>query len=171
MNTTAQNGNSETDLMRLLDELGIAYQRLDHEAAFTVEQADQIYGHLSGAHSKNLFLRNKKGDRHYLLVAESHTPVNLKAIRDLLGESTLSFGSPERLMKHLGLTPGSVSPFGLINDPEHKVQVLLDKTLSQATQLNFHPNINTATLTVSREDFMRFLAHTGHPVREVELKP
>ena len=157
------------DIYQVLDQLGIPYTRHDHEAAFTVEQADQLYGHLPGGHFKNLFLRNKKGDRHYLLVAESHKPVDLRFVRDAVGESSLSFASPERLLAHLGLTPGSVSPFGLINDAERKVSVLLDADLFSHDTLNFHPNINTATLTVPREGFQRFLEHMGHAVRVVEL--
>lgn len=157
------------DIYAVLEELGIAYARHEHEAAFTVEEAEQFYGDLPGGKSKNLFLRNKKGDRHYLLVAEQHRPVDLKALRAKLGESTLSFASPERLRRHLGLTPGSVSPFGLINDGAKAVVVLLDSLLMQADPLNFHPNINTATLTVARADFERFLSHTGNEVRLIDL--
>jgi Ala-tRNA(Pro) deacylase len=95
--------------------------------------------------------------------------VNLKALRAKLGESTLSFASPERLQQHLGLTPGSVSPFGLINDGANAVVVLLDTVLMQTDPLNFHPNINTATLTVARADFERFLSHAGNEVRLIDL--
>lgn len=158
-------------LYALLDELGIAYERYGHEAAYTVEQADAFYGHLPGGHSKNLFLRNKKGDRHYLVVAESHKPVDLKALRGVLGESTLSFASPERLWRHLRLTPGSVSPLGLMHDAAQAVTVVLDRDLLEHDVLNFHPNINTATVAIGREDFRRFLAHCGHEVRVLELSP
>ena len=158
------------DIYRVLDGLGISYSVYEHEAAFTVEQADHLYGHLRGAHSKNLFLRNKKGNRHYLVVVESHRQVDIKSLRDALGESTLSFASPERLQKHLGLTPGSVTPFGLINDPEHAVRVILDDDLLHQEQLNFHPNVNTATLTLPREDFQRFLAHCGHQVQCIDFQ-
>ena len=159
------------DIYAVLDSLGIPYARHDHPPAFTVEQADELYGHLPGGHFKNLFLRNKKGDRHYLLVVEAHTPVDLKTVRAQVDESTLSFASPERLLRHLGLTPGSVSPFGLINDPERNVVVLLDGSVLRHDPLNFHPNINTATLSVSQQDFQKFLEHTGHPVQRVELAP
>ncbi|MDH5751530.1 MAG: prolyl-tRNA synthetase associated domain-containing protein [Deltaproteobacteria bacterium] len=158
-----------SNLYQILEELQIAYRRHDHEAAFTVQQADTLYGHLPGGHFKNLFLRNKKGDRHYLLVALSDSRVDLKAVRSELEESTLSFASPERLMNRLGLTPGSVSPFGLINDPQRQVVVLLDKGLLEHDTVNFHPNDNTATLSLSRQDFLRFLEHTGHQVRMLEL--
>ena len=152
-----------------LDGLGIGYTVTEHEAAFTVKQADTLYGHLEGGHSKNLFLRNKKGSQHYLIVAESHRPVDLKVVRGLVGESSLSFASPTRLMTHLGLTPGSVSPFGLLNDAQRHVRVLLDGELMKHASLNFHPNVNTRTLTLSTAGFRRFLAHLGPPVREVNL--
>ncbi|HEX9844095.1 MAG TPA: prolyl-tRNA synthetase associated domain-containing protein [bacterium] len=156
-------------LYRVLDELGIHYTVTEHEAAFTVQQADHLYGHLPGAHSKNLFLRNKRGDRHYLVVAESHRPVDIKALKARLDESTLSFASPERLLRYLGLTPGSVSPFGLIHDGERAVRVILDRGLLAHERLNFHPNVNTATLTLALQDFQRFLAHCGHEVRVLDF--
>lgn len=153
------------NIYQVLDSLGIGYRIVEHPAAFTVEQADGIYGHLKGMHSKNLFLRNKKGRQHYLVCVESHKEVDLKALRVLVGESSLSFASPERLLDCLGLTPGSVSPFGLINDSEHKVLVILDEDLLRAETVNFHPNINTATVSLSSRDFQRFLDHCGHEVR------
>ena len=156
-------------LYRLLDGLGIQYTVTEHDAAFTVEQADHLYGHLPGAHSKNLFLRNKRGDRHYLVVVQSHRQVDIKALKARLDESTLSFASPERLLRHLGLTPGSVSPFGLINDPDREVRVILDRGLLSYETVNFHPNVNTATLTLSLADFQRFLEHCGHDVRLMDF--
>lgn len=157
------------DIYRVLEELGIRFERHDHEAAFTVEQADRIYGHLPGAHTKNLFLRNKKGDRHYLVVVQSSKRVDLKALRGLLEEATLSFASPERLMAHLGVIPGSVTPLGLIHDRAHAVTVVLDRDLLAMEQLNFHPNANTATVTLTQADFQRFLQHCGNAVRTVEI--
>lgn len=156
-------------LFRVLDDLGIAYRVTEHEAAFTVEQADHLYGHLPGAHSKNLFLRNKKGSQHYLVVVESHRPVDIKALRERLGESTLSFASPERLERYLGLTPGAVSPFGLINDADRAVHVIVDRGLLAHEQVNFHPNRNTATVTLPMADFQRFLAHLGYEVQLMDF--
>jgi len=157
------------DIYAVLDGLDIRYSKREHAPAFTVEQADHLYGDLPGAHSKNLFLRNKKGDRHYLVVVRSDKRVDLKALRAVVEEATLSFASPERLMAHLGVMPGSVTPLGLINDERHVVQVILDKDLMAVEQLNFHPNVNTATLTLARTDFERFLRHCGNPVRVVEV--
>ena len=153
------------ELYRVLDGLGIAYTVTEHEAVFTVEEAHRCYGHLEGGHTKNLFLRNKKGDRHYLVVAESTRTVDLKALRGLLEESALSFASPQRLLTHLGLTPGSVSPFGLIHDEARHVIVVLDAQLMNHAVLNFHPNVNTATLSLASADFRRFLEHLGHELR------
>ena len=160
-----------SDIYQLLDSLGVIYTRHDHPPVFTVEEADMHKGAIEGGQSKNLFLRNKKGRIHYLLVADAHRTVNLKSLQGLLGESSLSFASPERLMKYLGLTPGSVSPFGIVNDTEHEVIVLLDSGLMAHDRLSFHPNVNTVTLTVSRDDFCRFLAHCGNEVRTLELSP
>ena len=157
------------DIYAVLDSLGIAYTRTDHEAAFTVEQADHLYGHVPGVHSKNLFLRNKKGDVHYLVVVRSDKRVDLKALRAVVDESTLSFASPERLMKYLGVIPGSVTPLGLIHDTAHTVRVMVDRDVMAAEQVNFHPNVNTATLTLARADFERFLAHCGNPMCIVEI--
>lgn len=154
---------------RLLEALGVDYRVTEHEAAFTVEQADPLYGHLPGAHTKNLFLRNKRGTQHYLVIVLSHRQVDIKALKAELGESTLSFASPERLQRYLGLTPGSVSPFGLIHDTGRAVRVILDRTLLTHDVLNFHPNRNTATLSLARADFQRFLEHCGHEVRVVDF--
>jgi Ala-tRNA(Pro) deacylase len=101
-----------TDIYVVLDRLGIPYRKTEHPPAFTVEQAETLYGHLPGAHTKNLFLRNKKGNRHYLVIVRSDKRVDLKALGGLLGEATLSFASPERLMRYLGVTPGAVTPLG-----------------------------------------------------------
>ncbi len=158
-----------SDIYQVLERLAISYRKFDHPAVFTVEEANLHRGKMVGGHSKNLFLRNKKGKRHYLLVVESDLPVNLAEIKGLLGESSLSFASPERLQKYLGLTPGSVSPFGLINDTENDVVVIVDQGLLRHEVLNYHPNVNTATLAVSREDFQRFLAESGNEVRYLEF--
>src|SRR5450756_1509316 len=108
-----------------LDALGIPYERHEHPAVFTSEEAALHWGPIQGTQCKNLFLRNKKGDRHYLVVLEISKRADLKEIVKLVGDDRLSFGSPERLMAELGLTPGSVSPFGLINDPDGSVRVLI----------------------------------------------
>lgn len=152
-----------------LDALGIPYERHEHAAVFHAEDASKFWDPIRGVQCKNLFLRNKKGDRHYLVVLEISKRADLKEIVKLVGDDRLSFGSPERLMAELGLTPGSVSPFGLINDPDGSVRVLIDQDLKGAGRLIFHPNINTASVVVSWADLERFLANHRNPVRVIGL--
>lgn len=127
-----------------------------HPPVNTVAEAEAHWKDIKGMHCKNLFFRNNKGKRHYLLVLESHKIVDIKAINSILNER-LSFASAERLQKYLGLKPGSVSAFGLINDSEKEVNLILDQDIKEADYINFHPNINTSTLTISGADFFRFL--------------
>ena len=119
---------------------------------------------VSGAHCKNLFLRNKKGDKHYLVICEESKKVDLKELSERLELERLSFASEERLDKYLGLKPGSVSPFGIINDSRREVEVLVDKELADWDKVNFHPNVNTATLTISFKDFEKFINCIGNRV-------
>lgn len=141
-----------------LEALGIAYDRHEHAPVFTADDAAVHWNAIPGTQCKNLFLRNKKGDRHYLAILEISTRADLKAIVKLVGDDRLSFGSPERLMAELGLTPGSVSPFGVLNDDDGSVVVLLDRRLQGAERLIFHPNINTASVVISWADLQKFLA-------------
>ena len=159
----------EASVVARLRELGITYTRHEHPPVATVEEAEQHWGGIDGTHCKNLFLRNQKGNRHYLIVLTSSKKADLKAVADQVGDGKLSFGSPERLMTHLGLTPGSVSPFGLINNRDHAVRLVLDRDLKAATRLSFHPNINTVTFTISAADFARFLEACGNPVQYVAV--
>jgi Ala-tRNA(Pro) deacylase len=152
-----------------LAELGIAYERHEHPPVPTVEEAERHWADIDATHCKNLFLRNQKGNRHYLVILPHDKQVNLRAVADQIGDGKLSFASPERLLKHLGVTPGSVSPFGLINDAERAVRVVLDRDLKSAERLSFHPNINTRTLVVSGEDFRRFLEASGQTVQYVTV--
>jgi Ala-tRNA(Pro) deacylase len=153
-----------------LDALGIRYDRHEHPAVFTAEDAAKYWDPIPGTQCKNLFLRNKKGDRHYLVVVEISKRVDLKDLVKIVGDDRLSFGSPERLMAELGLTPGSVSPFGLIHDADGSVRVLIDQDLRGAERLIFHPNINTASVIVSWADLERFLGTRSNPVRIVSLR-
>ncbi|MCC7417300.1 MAG: prolyl-tRNA synthetase associated domain-containing protein [Acidobacteria bacterium] len=147
-----------------LRELGVAFVRHEHPPVPTVEAAAEHWRGIDAMHFKNLFLRNQKGNRHYLAIVEHLKKVDMRALADQIGDGKLSFGSPERLMAHLGLTPGSVSPFGLIHDPERRVRVFLDRDLKTAERVSFHPNVNTATLVLAREDFLRFLEACGNAV-------
>jgi Ala-tRNA(Pro) deacylase len=157
----------ESPVVARLRELGIGFTRHEHPPVATVEEASQHWAGIDATHCKNLFLRNQKGNRHYLVVLLASKRADLRAVADQIGDGKLSFASPERLMTHLGLTPGSVSPFGLINDVDHAVRVVLDRELQAAARVAFHPNINTATLTLTAADFMRFLDVCGNPVQSV----
>jgi Ala-tRNA(Pro) deacylase len=159
----------EAAVVAHLEKLAISFTRHEHPPVATVEEAMEHWADVDATHCKNLFLRNQKGNRHYLVVLTATKKADLRAVAEQIGDGKLSFASPERLMTHLGLTPGSVSPFGLINDREHAVRVVLDRDFQTATRLAFHPNINTATFTIATADFARFLAACGNSVQHVTV--
>lgn len=159
----------EAPVYETLRALGIPYERYEHRPVFTAEEAAEHWAAIPATRVKNLFLRNKKGDRHYLVILEVTKQADLRRLVKIIGDDRLSFGSPERLRARLGLTPGSVSPFGLINDTSRSVIVIIDEDLRAAERLIFHPNINTASLTISGADFVRFLQATGNSVRWIRL--
>jgi Ala-tRNA(Pro) deacylase len=159
----------ERPVLDALDRLGIPYVRHEHPPVATVEEAEKHWAGLAGTHCKNLFLRNYKGNHHYLVIAPVTRGVDLRRLNAELGEDRLSFASPERLKRLLGVEPGSVSPFGLINDASREVRVVCDLALKSGDRLGFHPNVNTATLEISLADFEKFLAARGNPVRWLEL--
>jgi Ala-tRNA(Pro) deacylase len=152
------------DVERYLTALGISFDRHEHPPVATVAEAVEHWNGIDALHAKNLFLRNQKGTRHFLVVLAFTRRADLKALGEYLGAGKLGFASPERLQEHLGLSPGSVSPFGLINDPAHGVTVAIDVAVRGAERVAFHPNVNTATLVVSGSDFQRYLAAVGHHV-------
>jgi Ala-tRNA(Pro) deacylase len=158
-----------TPVFERLDALGIPYQLYEHPPVFTAEEAAVHWRGIPGTPVKNLFLRNKKGDRHYLVMLGIDKQADLRRLVKVIGDDRLSFGSPERLMTHLGVTPGSVSPFGLVHDDAHAVRVVVDSDLRTAERLIFHPNDNTASVTVAGADFVRFLEQQGNAVRWVKL--
>jgi Ala-tRNA(Pro) deacylase len=152
-----------------LAELGIAFEPHQHPPIATAEEGEIHWAGIDAVHCKNLFLRNQKGTRHYLVILAHTKRADLRAVADQIGDGKLSFASPDRLMKYLGVTPGSVSPFGLIHDHDHHVRVYLDRELKQAPRISFHPNINTATFVLSYSDFERFLASCQNIVRYVDV--
>lgn len=162
---------AERDVADLLSALGIPYARYEHPPVFTVEEADRYWKDIPATHCKNLFLRNAKGTRHYLVILEASKTANLKDLAARIGDDRLSFASPDRLQRFLGLTPGSVSPFGLIHPSAKDVLVVLDADLAGAAHLGFHPNDNTVTITLSAADFLRFLDSRGNVVRRVSFPP
>jgi Ala-tRNA(Pro) deacylase len=153
-----------------LDALGITYEKFTHPPVFNSEDVAEHWSAIDGVKVKNLFLRNKKGDRHYLVILEVAKRADLRHIVKVVGDDRLSFGSPERLMANLGITPGSVSPFGLIHDMSRAVRVIVDADLRSASRVIFHPNINTASVVISGPDLERFLASRGNVVRWVHLE-
>lgn len=152
------------DIYNVLNKLGILYEKHEHPAVFTVADAVKYYVKIDGAHNKSIFLRNKKADKYYLILTLDSKRVNLKELQIFLTESKLSFASPEKLMEYLGLTPGSVSPFGLINDKNKIVEVIVDEELLKFDKQGFHPNINTVTLIITTEDLKKFLEWTKNKV-------
>lgn len=145
------------DLLAFLGGLGVAHATHDHPAVFTVDEGEDIKRAIPGAHTKNLFLKDAR-DQLWLISAEGHAAIDLKRLHTVIGSARLSFGKPELMSATLGVTPGSVTAFGLINDTARRVRFVLDRTLAEAAQVNFHPLTNTATTTVSGEGFGRFLA-------------
>jgi Ala-tRNA(Pro) deacylase len=156
---------SPHELFAYLDTLGIAHKSVSHPPLFTVEESRALRGKIAGAHTKNLFLRDKKGAT-FLIVALEDAAIELKSLHRLLGASgRFSFGSPALMRELLGVEPGSVTPFAVINDTGRRVTVVLDSALLAHDALNFHPLRNTSTTTISREGLLRFLEAVGHPPR------
>jgi len=153
---------SPDELFAYLDRLGIAHKTITHPAVFTVEEARTLRGPLAGGHTKNLFLRDKKGTP-FLVVASEDAAIELRALHRLLGASgRFSFGSAELMRELLGVEPGSVTPFAVINDTARRVNVVLDAAMMAHEVLNFHPLVNTGTTTISRDGLLKFLETTGH---------
>jgi len=148
------------DLLALFDALGVLHRTLDHPAVFRVGEGDEIKAALPGGHTKNLFLKDAKGQL-WLVSALQDARIDLKSLPKAIGAARLSFGSAELMAETLGVTPGSVTAFGLINDTDHRVRFVLDAGLAASDPVNFHPLTNTATTAISQADFRRFLAALG----------
>ena len=157
------------DVYALLDSLGIRYERYDHAPVFTCDEADAAVPNHAAVQTKNLFLRDKRGRRHILLVTSCEKAVDIKRFAEQAGADHLSFGSPERLAKYLGVAPGSVTVLGLMHDVAHGVELFVDGDVWRTPAWRCHPLINSVTLILSRGDVERFIAHTGHSARVVEL--
>jgi len=152
-----------------LNGLGIAYDKYEHPPVFTGEEAAEHWGPIKATQVKNLFLRNKKGNRQYLVILEINKQADLRSLVKTIGDDRFSFGSAERLMETFGVTPGSVSPFGLLHAGSKEVRVIVDQDLRDADRLIFHPNLNTASVTITVADFERFLATRPNVVRWMKL--
>jgi len=146
----------------VLEQTGIPYEYHEHPEANTIEEAMKYWQGLDSTFCKNLFFRNHKGNRHYLVILRHDRAFDIHSLEKKLKQGKLTFASAQRMERYLGLKPGSVSPFGLVNDSEHHVYLFIDESLRQAERLAFHPNDSRSTLIISQPDFERFLRHCGN---------
>lgn len=163
-----QDPATEDALFAVLEHLGIETATHRHPPVFTVAESRDLRGILPGVHCKSLFMKDKKGVLWLVVVLEDRK-LDLKILGDVIGSARLSFARPERLMEYLGVTPGSVTPFALINDRECRVRVILDAEIATADLANFHPLSNDATTAIQPDDLLRFIAHCGHESQIVDL--
>lgn len=161
--------NQQKKVLDLLTSLGIKYDFMQHQAAFTVKDMDELNLDRYGYGCKNLFVRDSAGKKFFLIVLGKDKRADLKEIQKQLGTSRLSFASEERLYEHLGITKGSVSALAIINDHEHAVQMVLDQDLHGRERLGFHPNDNTATVWISFDSLVKVIEHSGHIIRYIEV--
>jgi Ala-tRNA(Pro) deacylase len=159
----------QKELYNLFEKLGIQFEYHEHLPVATIEDAILHWKDYNSGRCKNIFFRNHKGNRHYLVILEHLRQLDIHDLEKRLRQGKLSFASDQRLKKYLGLEPGSVSPFGLINDNEKHVHLFIDEKLREFDRLAFHPNVNTATLVISKPDFLRFLDHTGNSYEFIKL--
>jgi Ala-tRNA(Pro) deacylase len=152
---------TRAELFARLEDLSIATTTVEHPPVFTVAESEKLERDLPGGHTKNLFLKDAK-DRLFLITAQSRTRIDLKALPEMVGCARLSFGSPELLGEVLGVPPGAVTPFALVNDTDQRVKVLIDAHLLDYPTINCHPLENTATTNIAREDLLRFIRACGH---------
>jgi len=148
------------ELLAFLDEIGADHATTEHAAVFRVGEGEELKQAIPGAHTKNLFLKDAKGQL-WLISAEGHAVIDLKRLHAVIGAARLSFGNAQLMEETLGVTPGSVTAFGLINDKDRRVRFVLDRTLAEAAQVNFHPLTNTATTTISQAGLRKFLVAVG----------
>ena len=157
------------DIYAFLAQHSIAYERCDHPAVFTCEEAEKLVPNLPGGNTKNLFLRDKAGKRHVLAVVPHEKNVDLKTFAAAIGMKGVSFASPERLLNHLGVTPGAATLLGLVTDGDHAVEVVIDEKLWKADALLCHSLVNTATLVISHAGIETFLKATGHEAKVMDI--
>lgn len=161
--------NSAGHVLRKLDDLDIPYRIYEHPPLPTIGDAEKYWKNIDATHCKNIFFRNHKGNKHYLVILEHRAILDIHDLEKRLRQGKLSFASPKRLKKYLGLQPGSVSPFGLINDVDRHVHLFLDEQLLKAEKISFHPNINTATVVIPFNGFITFLDNTGNSYEFLKL--
>ena len=152
----------QKELYEVLAKLGIQFEYHEHPPLATIEEAIVHWKDYNSGRCKNIFFRNHKGNRHYLVILEHLRQLDIHDLEKRLKQGKLTFASDQRLKKYLGLEPGAVSPFALINDHENHVHLFIDEKLNEYERLAFHPNVNTATLVISKSDFLRLLNYTGN---------
>ena len=158
-----------SELPSFLDQNAIQYQHFEHEAVYTVADVQRLLGHIPGTKTKNLFFRDQKGERHFLVVVPDELRVDMKALAKVLDAKRISFGSPDRLKKHLDLEPGAVSLLAVFNDKPQNVELFIDSGLWANEQFQFHPLVNTATLVVDRPNLEKFLHTLNRKYKVVEV--
>lgn len=160
---------TELDLFDRLAELGIETQTVRHPPLFTVADSQALRGELDGGHTKNLFVKDRK-DNFFLLVVEEDAEIDLKQVHHLIGAAgKVSFGKPEKLMEYLGVIPGAVAAFGIVNDTDQAVKIFFDEALMRHDVINAHPLVNDATTSIARDDLLRFVESTGHDATVLKL--
>jgi len=159
----------QQELYEILDRLGIRFEYHEHPPAPTIEEAMKYWKDLRATHCKNIFFRNHKGNRHYLVILEHRQNMGIHDLEKRLHQGKLTFASPQRMQRYLGVEPGSVTPFGLINDREHHVHLFLDENLKNSERISFHPCINTASIITDYKDFIRYLEWVGNSYEYVRL--
>jgi Ala-tRNA(Pro) deacylase len=159
----------QKELYELLEKLSVSIEYHEHPHIATIEAARIYWKDINAGKCKNIFFRNHKGNRHYLVILEHLRQLNIRDLEKRLKQGKLSFASDLRLKKYLGVEPGSVSPFGLINDKEKHVHLFIDEKLNEYEHLVFHPNANTASLVISKADFLKFLEYTGNTFEFIRL--
>ncbi len=152
----------QKELYEVLGKLEISFEYHEHPPLNTIEDAIVHWKDYNSGRCKNIFFRNHKGNRHYLVILEHLRQLDIHDLEKRLRQGKLTFASDKRLMKYLGVEPGSVSPFGLINDTENHIHLFIDEQLNDFERLAFHPNVNTASLVISKSDFISFLEFTGN---------
>lgn len=156
-------------VLDVLDQLNIKFEMYEHPPLPTIEKAMEYWGDIDAVHCKNIFFRNHKGNRHYLVILKHIATLDIHDLEKRLQQGKLSFASAKRLQRYLCIEPGSVSPFGLINDNENHVHVFFDENLKTAEKISFHPNLNTASVVVSFDDFIKYMDWTGNTYEFLKL--
>jgi Ala-tRNA(Pro) deacylase len=161
--------NGDPRIYKILKDLNIHFDYYGHPPVPTIDEARKYWKDIEATHCKNLFFRNHKGNLHYLVIIEHSRDLFIRDLEKRLKQGKLSFASDKRMNKYLGLMPGSVSPFGLINDTSGHVRIFLDENLKRSKKISFHPCVNTASLVITFEDFERFLHWTGNNYEYLKL--